>query len=132
MKVKHMNALLMEILMAVIFFALASVVILNLFATGYDLSARADALDRAVNHARQISEQLYASENMAEALTDCGFTQAEDQWSLEAQDYALNARLFREETAAGVLWNAEISVILEDAAAVVIPCARYVAGEVEA
>ena len=130
MKVRHMNALLVEILMAVLFFALAAVVILELFTTGYSLSARADAVDRAVNHAQQISEQLYAAEDMAQALRQNGFDPAQESWQLEGEDYALQVRVSAEETAAGEMHTAQITILVEGEEAICLPCARYACGEV--
>lgn len=130
MKVRHMNALLVEILMAVLFFALAAVVILELFTTGHSLSARADAMDRAVNHAQQISEQLYAADDMAQVLRQNGFDPAQDIWQLEGEGYALQVRVSAEETAAGEMRAAQITILVEGEEEISLPCARYVCGEV--
>lgn len=130
MKVRHMNALLVEILMAVLFFALAAVVILELFATGHSLSARADAMGRAVNHAQQISEQLYAAEDMTQALLRNGFEPAQESWRLESEGYALQARVSTEETDGGALHAAQITILVEGEEEISLPCARYVCGEV--
>lgn len=132
MKVRHMNALLMEILLAVLFFALSAAVILQLFAVGYDLSARADALDRAVNHARQISQQLYAAEDMQAVLEENHFAQSTDVWRLSAQDYTLEATLAVQTQAAGTLCSASIVALVEGETAVTLPCAHYVPGEANA
>lgn len=130
MKVRHMNALLVEILMAVLFFALAAVVILELFTTGHSLSARADAMDRAVNHAQQISEQLYAADDMAQVLRQNGFDPAQGIWQLEGEGYALQVRVSAEETAAGEMHTAQITMLVEGEEAIGLPCARYACGEV--
>ena len=124
-----MNALLMEILLAVLFFALSSAVILQLFVTGYDLSARADALDRAVNHARQISERLYAAENMPTALVQSDFEEENGVWRLAEQDYVLEATLEEEEMSAGRLCSANIVAYVEGETATALSCARYFAEE---
>ena len=42
MKVNHLNALLVEILMAVLFFALAASVILQVFVSAHDMGIRAN------------------------------------------------------------------------------------------
>lgn len=132
MKVRHMNALLMEILLAVFFFALSATVILELFTAGNGLSARADALDRAVSHARQISQQLYAAEDMQTALEANGFAQSAGVWHLSAQDYVLEATLEEEVLSAGTLRRACVSALVEGEDARALRCARYVAGEAEA
>lgn len=129
MKVRHVNALLMEILLAVLIFALASVVILNLFAAGHELSARADALDRGMNHARQVSERLYGSEDVPSALAECGFVQEGALWRFTAENYTLEAELEREMQPAGVIWQANIRVCTSDGETFTLPCARYIAEE---
>lgn len=130
MKVKHMNALLVEIMMAVLFFALAAVIILELFAAGHGLGARADAVGRAVNHAQMISEQLYAADDMGAVLKQNGFGYVENCWHLHAGDYSLDVRVFSEETEAGILYTAEISACTDGGETVELPFARYAAGEV--
>lgn len=129
MKVKHVNALLMEILLAVLIFALACVVILNLFATGHELSARADALDRGISHARQISEQLYGAQDMPSVLAECGFEQDGALWRFTAEDYTLEVALESEIQASGALHRANICVYTSDSETFALPCARYIAGK---
>lgn len=132
MKGKHVNALLMEILMAVLLFALASVLILELFAAGYDLSARAERLDRAVNHARRISEQLYAAQDMRAVLAENGFEEQEAAWHFSAEDYALKVVLEAQDGAAGTLFRAEICVQAAGEEALTLPCVRYIGREADA
>jgi len=130
MKVNHLNALLVEIMMAVLFFALAAAVILDLFAVGHSLSAEADSLGRAVNHVQQLSEQLYAADDMSAVLKQNGFGYVENTWDLICDDYALLVRLSSEETGAGMLHTAQISAWMDGEEVAVLPCTRYAAGEV--
>ena len=67
MKVNHLNALLVEILMAVLFFALSATVILQAFASSHDMGNRSNLAAAALNRGQNLAEQLYAADDM-EAL----------------------------------------------------------------
>ena len=74
--VKHnqLNTLLMEILIVVLFFALCSTVILDVFVGAHNQSARAGAQADALTAAQSLADRLYAADAHMRRLTgasDC-------------------------------------------------------------
>lgn len=130
MKAKHMNALLVEIMMAVLFFALSAAVILELFAAGHNLNRQAEVLGSAAVHAQTISEQLYAAEDMPALLKGQGFEYVENSWAKDFEDYEIQVRLDAENTGAGEMQHAQIYALNGEETLVNLPCVRYVSGEV--
>lgn len=126
MKVNHLNALLVEILMAVLFFALSAAVILQVFATAHNLGNRAELQGTALNRAQNLAERLYAAEDMeallaAEQFEICG----SGCWHRGEEQFTLLVRTHDETTAAGTLKTATVSVAREDEILVELPCTRY-------
>ena len=72
MKVNHLNVLLVEIMMAVLFFALSSIVILEVFAAANTGSMEASILGDALSEAKSLSERIYAAENAGGAFAGGG------------------------------------------------------------
>ena len=132
MKVNHLNALLVEILMAVLFFALSAAVILQVFATAHDMGNRSGLQIAALNRAQNLSEQLYAAEDMDAMLAEARFESCgEGCWHLSEEQFTLLVRTGEEAAPAGTLLTATVSVAREDEILVELPCSRYVP-EVEA
>jgi len=127
MKVNHLNALLVEILMAVLFFALSAAVILQVFATAHDMGNRSDLQTAALNRAQNLSEQLYAADDMEAMLADARFESCgEGCWHLSEEMFTLLVRTGEEPAPAGTLLTATVSVAREDEILVELPCSRYV------
>lgn len=127
MKVNHLNALLVEILMAVLFFALSATVILQAFASAHDMGNRSNLTIAALNRGQNLAEQLYAAGDMEALLAAENFESCGDGcWHLPVGDFALLVKTGAEATGAGTLATAEISVARGDEILVEIPCARYV------
>ena len=73
--VKHnqLNTLLMEILIVVLFFALCSTVILDVFVGAHNQSARAGAQADALTAAQSLADRLYAADEREDVLRQSGF-----------------------------------------------------------
>lgn len=128
MKIKHMNALLVEIMMAVLFFALSAAVILELFASAHSLNISAEKIGRAANHAHMLCEQIYAAEDAAAFLADQGFEAQSGAWIQQFEDYEIRIDLESEAAPAGALLRAQIAAYdaeNEGEAMICLPCARY-------
>ena len=130
MKAKHMNALLVEIMMAVLFFALAATVILELFAAGHSLNRDADILGRATGHARNLSEQIYAAGDLDALLAEQGFEQDSAGWHASFGDYSLMVTAETLPAGAGEMRSAEVSAAQDDQILLTLTCLRYFPGEV--
>ena len=129
-KGNQLNTLLVEIMIAVLFFALSSTVVLETFVVTRNQSRLADVYNVALMEAQNIADKLYASTEVDETLTQAGFTQDGNVWTFTEEVYNLRVIVAEEETDAGVLLNAEISAVHQDEAILTLPCSRYVPREV--
>lgn len=126
-----MNALLMEIMMAVLFLALSSAVILDLFAAAHMQSDLANARRLALHQAQNLSEQLYAAEDMDALLEASGFEHTPSGWHCGYENYVLLVRTDEEHAPAGSLMTATITAAQGDEVLADLPVSRYVPAEVE-
>lgn len=116
MKTRTLNALLVEILMAMLFFALAATVILQVF-----VSARTES-DRAA----EFSGVLFAAQNLADEAY-----LADDPGALTAQagGCTLTVETAEEQTGAGILRRAKVVAVNASGETVLeLPCTRYLPG----
>ena len=127
--VKHnqLNTLLMEILIVVLFFALCSTVILDVFVGAHNQSAQADALTAA----QSLADRLYAADEREDVLRQSGFFERGDgTWHLSCGAYDLLVTLGEETYSAGTLETAEVTALENEQTIFTLPSARYVQGEV--
>ena len=102
--VKHnqLNTLLMEILIVVLFFALCSTVILDVFVGAHNQSARAGAQADALTAAQSLADRLYAADEREDVLRQSGFFERGDgTWHLSCGAYDLLVTLGEETYSAG-------------------------------
>ena len=129
-KNNQLNTLLVEIMIAVFFFALSSTVILETFVVTRNQSRLAGVYDEALMEAQNIADRLYVAEDVIATLEQAGFQQDEHGWELQEELYNLRVTVAEEETAAGVLLKAEVSAVHNDNPLLTLPCLRYIPGEV--
>ena len=128
-KSSRVNALLVEILLASLFFALAATVILRCFSAAYEQASRADARDRALAGAQNVAAALCASVDPEQALRELGFSE-EGGWALlEGDGWTLAVALGEEAAPAGALRTARIAASAGGKALFELPLAKYVAEE---
>ena len=127
-KSSRVNALLVEILLAILFFALAATVILRCFFAAYEQASRADARDQALAGAQNVAAALCASVDPEQALRELGFSE-EGGWALEGDGWRLTVSLDAQAAPAGTMQTAEIAATAGDAALFTLPVARYLPGE---
>lgn len=127
-KNRNQNILLVEIMIAVLFFALCSTVILETFAAArqYEKQSRIDTA--ALTEMQNMTELLYAAENPDEFLPECGYEQTEAGWSRDFGDYRLDVMVGEEETSVGVLRTTKIRALRGDKQIAEMPGARYLPG----
>ena len=131
--VKHnrQNTLLMEILIVVLFFALCSTVILNVFVGAHNQSARAGAQADALIAAQSLADRLYAADERKDALRQSGFAEDEDgAWHLHCGAYDLLVTLGEEACPAGTMETAQVTALRQEKTLFSLPSARYVPEEV--
>ena len=121
----QLNTLLMEIMIAVLFFALCSTVIMDVFVGAHNQSVRAGV------QAQNLSDGLYAAEQREELLLENGFKAGEaGVFTRECDGYTLSVALGEERTAAGRIETAEITALDQGGELFSLPDARYVSEEV--
>ena len=130
-KGNQLNTLLVEIMIAVLFFALSSTVVLQTFVVTRNQSREASIYDTALMEAQNIADRLYVSGEYADTLEQAGFTRDEQGWVRAMEDYDLRVTTAEEDTAAGVLLRAEVIAMHGDEALLTLPCVRYLPGEVQ-
>ena len=127
--VKHnrQNTLLMEILIVVLFFALCSTMILNVFAGAHNQSARAGAQFAA----QSLADRLYAADERKDVLRQSGFAEDEDgAWHLHCGAYDLLVTLGEAACPAGTMETAQVTALRQEKTLFSLPSARYVPKEV--
>ena len=79
-KSRNQNVLLVEIMIAVLFFMLCSGVLLETFMAAREYERRSFTETEALIDMQSISEKMYASDDAEEVLRDSGFVQEEGKW----------------------------------------------------
>lgn len=131
--VKHnrQNTLLMEILIVVLFFALCSTVILNVFVGAHNQSERAGAQADALIAAQSLADRLYAADERKDVLRQSGFAEDEDgAWHLHCGAYDLLVTLGETACPAGTMETAQVTALRQEKTLFFLPSARYVPEEV--
>ena len=102
------NVLLVEILIAVLFFILSATVILQVFAAARNMAARSGVETRALAEAQNVADALYAAPDAGEALREMEFIQSHGAWSKECDGFSLYVEESTDVGDAGALWHAEV------------------------
>ncbi len=103
------NVLLVEILIAVLFFMLSATVLVRVFATARNMTARSGVEERALAEAQDVAELLYATDDVDAALEQLQFASSHGTWSKDCGDYSLYVFGDVEPTGAGELWAGKVS-----------------------
>ncbi len=108
MKNVNRNALLIEVAIAILFFALASVTLLKLFTGVFEISSHAAKQTDAVIFVQDLGERLKASSDMEETLAGCGFQKSGGGWKLELADFSVFCDLEIMHGSSGALIRADL------------------------
>lgn len=127
-KSRNQNVLLVEIMIAVLFFMLCSGVLLETFMAAREYERRSFMETEALIDMQSISEKMYASENAEDVLRDSGFMQEDGKWLLEMGEYMFEAEIGEEMTEAGFVRNTVIRTLRDGQTVMEIPGARYLPG----
>ena len=129
------NVLLVEILIAVLFFMLSATVLVRVFVTARNMTVRAGVETRALSDAQNVAEALQAAEDVDGALAEFGFNSSHGAWSMDRGDYSLYVLGQAEDTEAGQLWSGSVSAFykvrdpdaarMEDEKLFSLTCTRY-------
>ncbi len=129
------NVLLVEILIAVLFFMLSATVLMRVFAAARNLTVRSGVESRALTEAQNVAEALYASEDVEQTLSQLQFASSHGTWSKDCGEYSLYVTAETQPTGAGEVWSGSVSAFYKlrdpDAARAAdeelfrLPCAKY-------
>ena len=129
------NVLLVEILIAVLFFMLSATVLVRVFVTARNMTVRSGVESVAIADAQNVAETLYAAGDIDQTLQDMGFYRSHGAWSLDRGDYTLYIAGSATPTEAGELWSGSVSAFYklrnpdnpraEDEEMFSLPCTRY-------
>ena len=129
------NVLLVEILIAVLFFMLSATVLVKVFVTARNMTVRSGVESLAVADAQNVAETLYAAEDIDGKLEELGFYSYHGAWTLDRGDYTLYVEGKAEPAEAGELWSGTVSAFYkvrnpdaaraEDEQLVSLTCTRY-------
>ena len=103
------NVLLVEILIAVLFFMLSATVLVRVFVTARNMTVRSGVESNALAEAQNVAEVLYASDDIDEALAGLQFNSSHGAWSKDCGEYSLYVAGETEPTNAGELWTGTVS-----------------------
>lgn len=98
------NVLLVEILIAVLFFMLSATVLVQVFATAHNMTVRAGVETRALAEAQNVAETLYAAEDPEAALEAMAFKLYHGAWTRVDDEYTLYVEGEEKPADAGVSW----------------------------
>ena len=129
-KNRSQNILLAEIMIAVLFFALCSTVILEVFVAARKYSDRAQAHSEALIMAQDLAERLYVSEDVEAVLLEEGFEKQDNVWSAEQGECSLKLTNEEQTTAVGVTRIVTINLWMQDKLLAELPVVRYIPGGV--
>ena len=127
---KRQNALLVEIIIATLFFALSATVILDVFATAYHQSAYAEACNAAMADGQNIAALLYTSDTPEAVLESEGFQPSDGTWRREGEGYILEVEYTVTPGDVGELRTAQVTAWRGEDAILELPCSHYVPWEV--
>ena len=102
------NILLVEILMAVLFFMLSATVIAQVFSASRNMTKKAGAQTRALAQAQNVAESIYGREDLDDVLTQLGFLQSHGTWTKDFDDFSLYVTGAFRPTDAGELFEGEV------------------------
>ena len=129
------NVLLVEILIAVLFFMLSATVLVRVFITARNMTVRSGVEAQALTEAQNVAETLMAADDVDAALEAMEFRSFHGTWSKDCDQFSLYVDGGVEPTNAGELWTGSVSAFYrlhnpDDARAAdeelfSLPCTRY-------
>ncbi|MEG0741253.1 MAG: hypothetical protein RSB91_03965 [Clostridia bacterium] len=132
MKNSKGNMLLIELIIAILFFSLSQVVIVQVFATAQQKTVESKLLKTALAQAEDVAEQLSLTATPDELLLRLGFMGADGYYVLtNAAGFDLYVTLQRLSQPAGQLRTATITVRSDARELFTFPCACYLPKEAQ-
>lgn len=129
------NVLLVEILIAVLFFMLSATVLVRVFAAARNMTVRAAVETQALAEAQNVADTLYAADDADAALEQLEFKLYHGAWTRSYGDYTLYVESNSVSAENGTMWRGSVRAFYhnrnieqvrpEDEELFALPCARY-------
>ena len=129
------NVLLVEILIAVLFFMLSATILVRVFVTARNLTIRAGVETEALTAAQNVAEVIYAADDVAAKLDEMDFTLSHGAWSKDYGDYTIYVEGGTVPTEVGEMWRGNVRAFYrlrnvdaarqEDEELFALTCTRY-------
>lgn len=118
------SALLMELLIVILFFMIASMILIRVFAAARLQSEKAEMITDSLSEAQNVADRLYVSEEPEILLESLGFSSQDGVWVRDSGKYRMEALITEERDEAGIFRRQEVRVISEDEMLFSLPCSR--------
>ena len=118
------SALLMELLIVILFFMIASMILIRVFAAARLQSEKAEMITDSLSEAQNVADRLYVSEEPEILLESLGFSSQDGVWVRDSGKYRMEALIAEERDEAGFFRRQEVRVISEDEMLFSLPCSR--------
>lgn len=120
------KALLAELLVTVLFFALSQAVVLQVFLKAEQLNRDAQTRNHALLRAEDAAETLAVSGDAEQALLELGYARGGDAYTLtDAEGYTLQATVSRLTQPAGEWVTVSLTAYRQGKALFTLPAVRY-------
>lgn len=120
------NALLVELMIVILFFMLASTVLIQVFAKARSMSASAETIAAAIMDAQNAADRLITAADPESELEEMGFSRDGGKWVLDRDSYRMEAETERIPAPAGKMIRQSVRVISADGTELLrLPCSRY-------
>lgn len=116
---------LVELLIAFLFFSLSAVIALQLFARAYGFSRESTLRADALRRAQSVADILFASDSAEQLLMREGFERRGETYALEDGGVTYTVELSAKDAEAGVVQNARVSALHAGETLFSLPVARY-------
>ncbi len=123
------NLVLLELLIALAFFAVSAVIASGVLARAHQIGLDSRRTTEALFIAQDWAERIAVSDDPASLIKGAG-TEAEGGYAIEQDGYIVYAALTPEAEDAGTLYDIRLTVSIRDKALITLPASRYVPGEV--
>jgi len=133
------NVLLVEILIAVLFFMLSATVLVQVFVTARNLTVRAGVETQALSEAQNVAEAIYAADDVDAMLESMDFRLYHNAWTRPSGDYTIYVEGGEVDAEAGTYWHGSVKAFYqnrnvnqarqEDEELFSLTCTRYREGE---
>lgn len=123
------NILLVELLIAILFFMLSATSLIEVYGKTHEKSTVGESCAVTLDEARELAEVLYASDNPAGELTARGFSENGAEYISQRTLNTIRATVSNEETGGGNLRRVMIAVLIDDDVLYELNCTRYLEKE---